>query len=166
MEGTCLNCGKPVSDNYCGSCGQKKYSRIDGRYILAELQDTILQTNKGFLYSIKNIIINPGKTARQFIEGSRINHCKPILLAFLLSGISAFISYNIIGFIEIMEKYYSKLNMSSQFMTDYFSFVSSYSSIIMLSLIPFLAIMTKIAFWKLGQNYYEHILMNAYILSL
>lgn len=166
MKETCFNCGNPITDNYCGSCGQKKYSRIDRRYILAELEDTILQTNKGFLYSIKNIVVNPGKTARKFIEGSRINHYKPILLVFLLSGISAFISYNILGFKEMMENYYSELGISSHLMTDYLSFASSYSSIVMLSFVPILAIMTKIAFWKYEQNYYEHILMNAYILSL
>ena len=166
MAESCFNCGSLVNENYCGSCGQKKYSRIDKKYILNELENTILQTNKGFLYSIKNIIINPGKTAREFIDGSRVNHYKPVLLAFLLSGISAFISLNVIGLIEIMEAYYSKMHLSSQLMSDYMSFTTSYNSLIMLSTVPFLAIITKIAFRKWGQNYYEHIVMNAYILSL
>jgi hypothetical protein len=165
MVETCLNCGKPVNDNYCGNCGQKKYCRIDRKYILVELEDTILQTNKGFLYSIKRIVVNPGKTAKEFIRGSRINHYKPILLAFLLSGIYAFISFKIIGLKEITEEFYTKQQMSSQFMIDYLSFASSYNSLIMLSLIPFLAIVTKMAFRKWGDNYYEHIIMNAYILS-
>lgn len=166
MIESCSNCGKPVNDNFCGFCGQKKYIRIDRKYIVNELENTILQTNKGFLYSIKNLIINPGKTAREFIEGSRVNHYKPILLAFLLSGISAFISFKIIGLMEIMEAYYSKQNMSSQLMTDYLSFTSSYNSIIMLSLVPFFALITKLSFRKWENNYYEHIVMNAYILSL
>jgi hypothetical protein len=166
MAESCFNCKSLVNENYCGSCGQKKYSRIDKKYILSELENTISQTNKGFLYSIKNIIINPGKTAREFIDGSRVNHYKPVLLAFLLSGISAFISFNIIGLIEIMKAYYSKMHLSSQLMSDYMSFTTSYNSLIMLFTVPFLAIITKIAFRKWGQNYYEHIVMNAYILSL
>jgi hypothetical protein len=163
---SCFNCGNPVNNNYCGFCGQKKYTRIDKKYILSELENTILQTNKGFLFSIKKIVINPGGTARKFIGGSRINHYKPILLAFLLSGISAFISFKIIGLKEITEEFYSKQQMISEFMIDYLSFTSSYNSIIFLSLIPFLAIVTKIALRKWGDNYYEHIVMNAYILSL
>lgn len=166
LNESCFNCGKPVCENYCGFCGQKKYTRIDKKYILNEIENTILQTNKGFLYSIKNIVINPGKTAKEFIDGSRINHYKPILLAFLLSGISAFISFKIIGLKEITEEFYSKQQMISEFMIDYLSFASSYNSIILLSLIPFLAIVTKIALRKWGDNYYEHIVMNAYILSL
>ncbi|MBW2960680.1 DUF3667 domain-containing protein [Mesonia aestuariivivens] len=166
MDESCCNCGKTVNENFCAYCGQKKYSRIDKKYILNELENTIFQTNKGFLFSIKNIIKNPGKTAKSFIDGSRVNHYKPILLAFLLSGISAFISFKIIGFKELMEEYYSKQNMSSPLMIDILSFTTSYNSLIMLSFIPFLAIITKLAFRKWGQNYYEHIVMNAFILSV
>jgi len=35
----------------------------------------------------------------------------------------------------------------------------------MLFLIPFFAVITKLAFKKWGHNYYEHIVINAYILS-
>lgn len=54
MAQTCLNCGNPVMDNYCSNCGQKKFKRIDKKYIWDELQYTVFHTNKGFLYSIKN----------------------------------------------------------------------------------------------------------------
>lgn len=165
MENNCPNCNQLIAENFCTNCGQKKYKRIDKKYLLDELQYTILHTNKGFLYSVKNIIKNPGKTAREFINGNRVSHYKPILLAFVLSGISAFISYKILGLKEIMSEFYSKQHMSSQFMNDYMSFTSSYSSIIMLMLIPFFALITKLAFRKWGQNYYEHVVMNAYILS-
>ena len=166
MVESCLNCGNPVNENYCGNCGQKKYCRIDKRYIVEEVQNTILQTNKGFLFSLKKIIINPGKTAKEFIEGKRVSHYKPILLAFLLSGISAFVSFKIVGFKELMEQYYTEQHMSSPLMIDILSFTTGYNSIIMLSFIPILALATKIVFRSWGQNYYEHIVMNAYILAV
>lgn len=165
MENNCPNCNQVIIENFCSNCGQKKYKRIDKQYIWEEIQYTILHTNKGFLYSVKNIIKNPGKTARGFIDGNRVNHYKPILLTFVLSGISAFISYRIIGLKEIMSDFSSKQHMNSKFMNDYMSFTSSYNSILMLLLIPFFAIITKFAFRKWEQNYYEHIVMNAYILS-
>lgn len=165
MKHNCQNCGQIITENFCSNCGQKKYKRIDRKYILDEIQYTFLHTNKGFLYSVKNIIKNPGKTAREFIDGNRVNHYKPILLAFVLSGISTFISYKIIGLNKIMREFYSKQHMNSQFMNDYMSFTSSYNSIIMLMLIPFFALITKLAFRKWGHNYYEHVVMNAYILS-
>jgi hypothetical protein len=164
MELYCQNCNQIFSDNFCGNCGQKKYKRIDKKYIWDEIQYTFLHTNKGFLYSVKNILKNPGKTAKEFIEGNRVNHYKPILLAFVLSGISAFISFKIIGFKEIMSKFYAEQHMNSAFMNDYMTITSSYSSIIMLFLIPFFAFFTKLAFRKWGHNYYEHIVMNSYVL--
>lgn len=165
MEQNCQNCSNIITENFCSACGQKKYKRIDRKYIWDEMQYTMLHANKGFFYSVKNILRNPGKTAREFIEGNRVNHYKPILLAFLLSGISAFISFKIIGLNEIMGTYYSSQHMNSEFMNDYMTFSSSYSSIIMLLLIPIFAVLTKIAFWKWGHNYHEHVVMNAYILS-
>lgn len=165
MEYNCPNCHHAITQNFCANCGQKKYKRIDKKYIWEELQYTILHTNKGFLYSIKNIVKNPGKTAKEFIDGNRVNHYKPILLAFVLSGISTFVSFKIIGLKELMSSYYAQQHMNSQFMNDYVTFTSSYNSVIMLALIPLFALLTKIALRKWGHNYFEHIVMNAYILS-
>lgn len=165
MEQKCLNCNQSIIENFCGVCGQKKYKRIDKKYIWDEVQYTFLHTNKGFLYSAKNILKNPGKTAREFIDGNRVNHYKPILLAFLLSGISAFISFKLLGMKEILAKYYADQKVNSAMMNDYMTFTTSYSSFIMLLLIPFFAITTKLAFRKWGHNYYEHVVVNAYFLS-
>ena len=164
MEQNCQNCNDIISNNFCNNCGQKKYKRIDKKYIWDEIQYTVLHTNKGFLYSVKNIIKNPGKTAKEFIDGNRVNHYKPILLTFVLSSISAFISFKIIGLKEIMTAYYSKQHINSTFMNDYMTITSSYSSIIMLLLIPFFAFFTKLAFRKWNHNYYEHIIINSYVL--
>ena len=64
-----------------------------------------------------------------------------------------------------MSAYFSQQHINSNFMSDLISFMSSYNSILMLLYIPLFAITTKIAFRKWGHNYYEHIVMNAYILS-
>lgn len=163
--GNCLNCGQEITGNYCSNCGQKKYRRIDRKYIIEEAQYSLLHTNKGFLYSVKNILKNPGKTARDFIEGNRVNHYKPILLAFVLSGISAFISFKLVGFSEMMKNIYAENNLSSKLLDDYLYITTTYNSFIMLGLVPIYALMTKIAFYKWGNNYFEHIVMNAFTVS-
>jgi hypothetical protein len=53
MEKNCPNCNRVITGNFCSNCGQKKYKRIDKKYIWEEIQYTILHTNKGFLYSVK-----------------------------------------------------------------------------------------------------------------
>lgn len=166
MENNCLNCGQEISQNYCSNCGQKKYRRIDRKYIIEEAQYSLLHTNKGFLYSVKNILKNPGKTAREFIDGNRVNHYKPILLTFLLSGISAFISLKLIGLYDIMENMsFNGQKMNSPEMHEFMSFITSYNSFIAVLMIPIFALFSKLVFYKWGHNYYEHIVINAFFQS-
>lgn len=165
MAENCQNCNEMITGSFCSNCGQKKYKRIDRKYIWEEIQYSVLHTNKGFLYSVKNILKNPGKTARGFIDGNRVNHYKPILLTFVLIGLATFLSYKMLHLKEITNAYFSQQHINSNLMSDIVSFIASYNSFIMLLLIPLFALATKIAFRKWGNNYYEHVVMNAYILS-
>lgn len=165
MEYLCQHCNNDINANFCSNCGQKRYKRIDRKYVFDEIQYSLIHTNKGFLYSVKNIIQNPGKTAREFIIGDRVNHYKPLLLVFVLSGISTFLSFKVIGFDKIMTSYFASQHLNSPYMNDMMSVMYSYYSFLMLFAIPFFAFATKIAFNKWGQNYYEHIIMNSYIVS-
>jgi len=165
MTEKCKNCDQIISGNYCAYCGQKKFNRIDKKYVFDEMQYTFLHANKGLLYSVKKIIKNPGKTAREYIEGNRVNHYKPILLDFVLSGIATFISYKVLGLNEMIKVYNADKHVDSQFMDDLMSGLSSYSSVLMILSIPLLALTTKISFRKWGHNYYEHIVLIAYIIS-
>lgn len=165
MEVTCLNCNNEIKQNFCSNCGQKKYKRIDRKYIWDEIQYSTVHMNKGFFYSIKNTLINPGRTARTFIDGNRINHYKPIALAFILSGVSAFISFKIIGYGDIMTSLQEEQVAKSQMMQEINAFNQSYSALQFLALIPFFALFTKWSFKSWGHNFYEHVVMNAFILA-
>ena len=169
MENNCLNCNHPITENFCGNCGQKKYKRIDRKYLIDEVQYMVVHTNKGFFYSLKSILKNPGKTAKDFINGNRINHYKPLLLAFVVSGISAFLSFKILKLDVIMEQhmqqtYGDQIKNAMPWMHDMMSLLSTYSSAAMLLLIPLASIVTALVFKKWGDNYYEHVIMNTYIL--
>lgn len=164
MEYICQNCNNAIIENFCGNCGQKKFKRIDKKYVLDEVQYSLIHTNKGFLYSAKKILRNPGKTAYEFVYGNRVNHYKPLLLVFLLSGISAFISFKIIGLDKLMAEFYASQHMNSKLMNDIQTVMTSYNSLIMLLLVPVISLFTYLALRKWGQNYYEHIIMNAYAL--
>jgi len=165
MDQICPNCSSTIKVNFCENCGQKKFKRIDKKYIWDEIQYTVFHTNKGLLYTLKKIIQNPGKTAKEFIDGNRVNHYKPILLIFVLSGISTYISFKLLDLNKILGAYFADKNINSKFMGDLMTFLSSYTTILMLALVPFFALTTKIVFKKWGHNYYEHVVMNAYILS-
>lgn len=167
MAEHCKNCNELIERHFCTHCGQKKYKRIDKKYILDEVQYTFLHANKGLLFSVKNIIKNPGKTAREFIDGNRVNHYKPILLAFVLTGISTFLSIKVLHLNEAVgTAYKGNKYVNVKAIEEMMEFTSHYNSLIMMALVPFFALTTFIPFRKWGQNYYEHIVMNAYFLSL
>lgn len=165
LNNACANCGQEINQNFCGNCGQKKFKRIDRKYIADELQYSLLHTNKGFFYSVKSIARNPGKTAREFVDGNRVNHYKPILLVLLLSGISAFVSFKIIELDTTMKMFYASLGFEGSFSEAVISALSTYNSFFMLMLVPVFACLTKLAFYKSGHNYFEHVVMNAFIVS-
>lgn len=166
MSEICKNCQGEIILNFCGACGQKKAKRIDYIYIKDEVQYVLVHTNKGFFYSVKKIIRNPGKTALEFIEGNRVNHYKPILMVFLLTGISAFITNTFIHPLEIHAQFNELHGIKDQMGTNKMTEnLMKYQSLFMLATIPFMAFFSWIAFKKWGQNYYENIVSNAYLLS-
>lgn len=173
MSENCKHCNHEIELNFCPNCGQRRLKRIDRAYIKDELQYTVLHMNKGFLYSIKCLIKSPGKTARAFIEGDRVHHYKPILLVFVLSGITAFLLTTFVDGTAVMEKYYSELlraddpntKIQIETMKIVYSFMMKYYSLVMLAFVPIMAFFTYLGFRKWGLNYYEHVIMNAYYLS-
>jgi len=165
---TCANCGHTIEQNFCPNCGQKKYHRIDGTYIKEEIQYTLLHTNKGFFYTIKNLLKNPGKTTRDYLDGNRVKHYKPLLLAFVLSGITTFITYKVLNLGEVIEEFLTQKMGSQQGAFDataFNTFSANYLSLIMMLLIPLGAFLSYLVFRKQMHNYFEHIVINSYLYS-
>lgn len=162
----CSNCQTEFNSNFCPNCGQRAYTRIDKYYIVNELQSTVLHVNKGFLFTIKNLLLRPGKTAREFVAGQRMYHYKPIMLVLVLTAISSVIEYKFIGLNDALIQSASDAGVSSNFMTNLLNFIAQYSGPVMLAMLPFYALFSKLAFRKWGYNYYEHIVLNAFLLSL
>ncbi len=167
-ESTCKNCGNVISENFCANCGQKKYKRIDGKYLKDEIQYTLLHTNKGFFYTVKNLIKNPGKTTKNYLDGNRVKHYKPILLAFVLSGITTFISYKVLNMGEVMEAFFKEFYQQKGQNFTYGSIntiLANYISFLMMLMIPMAAVLSYLVFRKQGHNYYEHVVINAFMYS-
>ena len=165
MSEICKNCSNEILLNFCGNCGQKKMKRIDRNYIKDEIQYTVLHMNKGFLYSIKKILRAPGKTAKEFVEGNRVNHYKPILLVFVVAGISAFLTNTLIHPEEIFVKLYEHSGQKiSVIQIKINTFIFKYQAFMMLLTVPFMAFFTWLTFKKWGYNYYENVVITAFSL--
>ncbi|MDO5654645.1 MAG: DUF3667 domain-containing protein [Flavobacteriaceae bacterium] len=167
-EEICRSCNTIITENYCANCGQRRFRRIDRGYVLDEFRSIFIASNKGFFYTLRKLIQNPGKTAREYIQGNRQKHYKPILLSLLLATIAAFISFQLMD----MEKMMNELPTSTgdmpteTFMEGYMGIIKNYYSLMMVGIIPLFALASWMGFKKYGDNYYEHIVANAFFQSL
>ncbi len=82
---TCKNCQTEITLNYCPNCGRPQHlTRVDGRYILSEI-GSVLNFQKGILYTIKELLLRPRHNIRAFISEDRNRLVKPIMFILITS---------------------------------------------------------------------------------
>lgn len=165
----CKNCGHDVKGKYCSNCGQDaKVSRISLPNILNQVSESILQINKGFFFTLKQLFLRPGAFLKDFLKGQRQNHYKPIAYLFVLSTVY-FLITQITNQTTWLEEFISgwvdePMEQGKEVQTQYiFVWLSknyAYSSVILL---PLFSLASYLAFFKRGTNYLEHLVINSYI---
>lgn len=164
----CKNCEHVFQGNFCSNCGQKTNTvRLDWHYIQEELKYTFLHINKGLLFTVKELLTRPGKSVREFIEGKRIRHYKPILLVFVLAGLNGLLSHYF-HFEKMLAKL-DKLSTTQQQQkrlpfnqADIYTWIVDHYAIFELALLPVISLCSWLAFKKWGYNYVENIIINSY----
>lgn len=161
----CKNCQQMHQDNFCSHCGQKtKTVRLNWNYIKDEANYTLLHFNKGLLFTIKELFTRPGDTIREFIDGKRINHYKPLLLVFVLAGVSGFLSLQM-DMNAMMDMHKGNPNLNSKVMTAYSEMMhkmfAHYAFLEILAL-PLVSFVSWLSFKKWGYNYIENIIINCF----
>lgn len=75
----CLNCNHPVEDQYCSHCGQKvAFKRISWSYLWHEIFHFFTHMEKGFLFTTKQMLLNPGQVCIHYIVGRRKRYQPPV----------------------------------------------------------------------------------------
>ncbi|MBT8295671.1 MAG: DUF3667 domain-containing protein, partial [Gramella sp.] len=65
--------------------------RIDRNYILEEAQ-SLLNLEKGYLYTVKSLFVFPGRSIREYIKGDREQLTRPLIYLFFNSFLAVFLS--------------------------------------------------------------------------
>jgi hypothetical protein len=162
----CKNCGTSITSNFCPECGQKaKVERITFSYLLNSLFYNVVQIERGFLFTLKELIIRPAKVISEFIEGKRISYYKPIGYVIIMSTISAFVVY----FIDLYMRSITEASVIQierdtfrYFVAVVASFVSKYQSLFYFVMIPVISFCSWVFFAK-RFNYWENIVLNTYL---
>lgn len=75
---------------------QDALKRIDGKYIWEEIS-SVLNFEKGILFTIKELIIRPGDTIREFLQHDRKRLIKPIVFV-IFSSLVFIVAQNVLKF--------------------------------------------------------------------
>lgn len=176
----CKNCGVTLEGDFCSNCGQKsRTDRINGTYVLQEIPNSILQVDRGFLYTIKQLFTRPGHTIREYIEGKRVSHFKPISFVLLLATIYVFSSLlldkntvmgeAISGFSQALRDVLKNGNAShiereaAPAIISFLEIVKDNYAYATIILLPFTALTTYLSFLGKGYNYFEHLIVNLFV---
>lgn len=158
----CIKCDNKFEGNYCPNCGHpKKIERINGRYIFAEIA-SVLNFQKGILFTIKELLIRPGQNIRTFISEDRNRLVKPIMFILISSLI-----YTV--FVEIFhfeDGYISYSDNKESTTLKIFKWVQGnygYANIIMSI---FIGLWLKILFRKYPFNFFEIIILLCFVMGV
>ena len=161
---TCKNCGNEFTGNYCNICGQSAHTHdINFHFIWHDIQHGLLHLEKGILYTIKELFIRPGHSVKEYIDGKRINHFKPISLVLLLAGLYVFLLHTFdlhqIPLVSTTTEGSVKLDVSG-----FIRSIEEHYSISQILFLPIFSLASYLAFKKFKLSYIKHLVLNAFIL--
>lgn len=158
----CKNCSTAIDLNYCPKCGQPStLHRIDGHYIVHEIEH-VLHFERGALYTVKQLLINPGDSIRNYISVNRILLVKPIIFIIITSLIYSLFNH----YFQIDQEYinYSEVEKTStgtifKWIQDHYGYANIIMGI-------FIALWAKVFFKKYIYNFFEILVLLCYSMGM
>lgn len=150
---SCLNCGHPVSGEFCAHCGQKSdTARITPASLIRnDILGSIWHIEARFFHTLKEILFRPGRTAMNYIAGKRIRYNNFISLLLVLFG------FNVIG-LHFYERFASPEELANDSMVK--DFFSKYSKTVLFVIIPMLGAHAYFIFKRIKLNIAEHFIIG------
>ena len=153
----CKNCGTETDGKFCRNCGQElEIHRITVSHLVHEIVHTFTHLEKGFLFTLRKLLADPGRMQRQYMEGFRVNYQKPFSMFFICSTVSAIVLY-----------WLNRLTGGSpgreQAAFNYF--LQHYYVLLHIILLPFYTLVTWLLFKPSKYNYAEILVLGMYMLA-
>lgn len=176
----CKNCNTSLNSEqrFCFECGAKVIkNRLTLKNLSADFSEQFLSYDNKFLITFIDLFRKPEVVIHGYINGTRkkyINVIQYLAVSLTLLGLQLFIlnkfypEFFNAAFTD-MENYFAMYPEESRpkvekFMTDYFTFINEYQSLVYVLGIPFTAIVTYLVFLKEKLlNFTEHIVLNTYM---
>jgi hypothetical protein len=154
----CKSCGVSGSGNYCSNCGQSlKVERISIPSLLRDLLYFFTHMEKGFGYTLKQLLLAPGQMQRNYINGRRSIHQKPFSMFLICATITAIARYWIL---TLFIRYYHIDTVSEA------TFFHEYMVLTYLFLVPSYVLIAYLLFFRSGYNFAEIGVLTLYMVSI
>jgi hypothetical protein len=148
--------------NYCSNCGQPaKVKRIDAHYIVHEIEH-VLHFERGILFTIKELLIRPGQSIRDFIAENRSRLVKPVIFIIVTSLIYTLINH----FFHIEEGYVSFTEVKKTAIGSIFNWLQNHYGYANIIMGVFVVFWLKIFFKKYHYNFFELLILLCFVLGI
>lgn len=158
----CKNCVSKIHGNYCAQCGHAaKLKRIDGQFVLREIEH-VLHFEKGLFFTIRELLIRPGKSVREYISENRSRLVKPIIFIIVTSLIYTLMEHFFHiekGYFNMSDDKAAAVKVISNWVHDHYG----YANIIMGF---FIACWLKIFFRKQDVNIFEIAILLSFVMGM
>ena len=158
----CKNCETEVIQNYCPNCGTPVVlKRINGQYILKEIS-SVLNFDRGILYTIRELLLRPGKNIQTFVLEDRNRLVKPIIFIIITSLIYTLAQQ----FLHFEDGYVNAGGFEESATTNIFGWIQKnygYANIIMAI---FIAGWIKVFFRKYEYNFFEILILLCFLMGI
>jgi hypothetical protein len=162
MTTTCKNCNQTFKGHYCSNCGQTAEThKLNLHYLWHDIQHGLFHFDSGITYTAKQLFTRPGHSIREFVEGKRVKHFKPLSLVMVLA--TAYVALIHLLHIELIINTNDPVDPGSHINPrEIGEWLQSHFAWITIAFIPIHTIGTAICFKNQGYNFIEYFVLNTY----
>lgn len=158
----CKNCNAEVNSKFCPNCGQPtSLKRINGHYIIHEIEH-ILHFERGILYTIRELVTNPGQNIRNYLSENRSRLVKPIIFIIITSLIYSLIT----NFFHIEDEYVKFEGGELQTPVKIFKWIQGHYGYANIIMGIFITLWIKLFFRKYHYNIFEILILLCFIMGV
>lgn len=167
----CKNCDNEFVGNYCNLCGQKITNRFTLLHIWGLIADDLFEIDRGLLFTVKELWINPGNTALNYIEGKTKPYYSPLKYLIFWTALFLILApfFKDLRAVDSIESLIinSHPPFSGESLEDfsalYLHVLSHYTNLFYLGLVPFLSITGYVIYLRKKYNFTEFIILYTYL---
>lgn len=162
----CKNCNQKFEGKFCNNCGQAADThKLSLHYIWHDLQHGLFHFDNGIFFTIKQLLTRPGHTIREFVNGKRVRHFKPLSFVVILATFYGLLSHYFINISFLSDPIYKTKDLLGAYevISRWSLSHLAYSTLI---LILTTTAASYLVFKKQRYNVVEHLVLNTFYRGL